>query len=113
MGVAAADLVREAENRGARFQIVGDRLTAHPADAFDERLIAAIGRYKNEVIAVLREREEGCATDAVLTAQHLLREARFPPTRSEDCAFHCGYVGEPCRRCGHPWNEHVGARPNA
>ena len=66
--VSARDLLAEAESSGARFRVVGDRLEATPKIS-DRDLHAAIGQRKDEIIALLRERDGGCATDAVLFAQ--------------------------------------------
>jgi hypothetical protein len=54
--VSARDLLAEAERRGARFRLVGNRLEASPAGAFDDSLIAAIGTLKGEIIAELCRR---------------------------------------------------------
>jgi hypothetical protein len=107
--VSARDLVAEAERRGARFRCVGDRLEARPASVFrdDAALDRAIGERKWEIIALLREREPTpCATDAVLSAQALLRQSRFPQ-EPPPCTYHCGQATETCRRCGASFAEHV------
>jgi|SRR5580698_8840483 hypothetical protein len=49
----------------------GDRLEATPRVG-DRALHAAIGRRKDEIMALLRERDSACATDAVLFAQALV-----------------------------------------
>jgi hypothetical protein len=103
--VSARALVAEAKRRGARFRVVGERLEATPASVFDAELDKAIVEQKAAIIALLRERGEGRATDATLFAQALLRQGRFPP-EPVPCAFHCGYPGENCRRCGAPFAEH-------
>jgi hypothetical protein len=100
--VSARDLVAEAERYGARFRVVGERLEATPANAFDAKLDRAIGEQKAEIIALLRGRG---ATDAALFAQALLRHGCFAP-ESAPCVYHCGHPVERCRRCGAPWSEH-------
>ncbi|MGB8910446.1 MAG: hypothetical protein WCC84_17010 [Candidatus Cybelea sp.] len=66
--VSARDVLAEAERRGARFRVVGDRLEATPRIG-DSSLHTAIGEWKSEIVALLREREPGaCATDVSLFA---------------------------------------------
>jgi hypothetical protein len=108
--VSARDLVDEAERRGARFRVVGDRLEATPANVFDTKLDCAIGEQKAQIIALLREREGGCATDAVVFAQALLRQGRFS-SEPAPCAYHCGRPHERCKRCGAPFVEHCACQP--
>jgi hypothetical protein len=103
--VSARDLVDEAEGRGARFRVVGDRLEATPASAFDAKIDQAIGEHKAEIVALLRERGGDRATDDALFVQALLRQGRFAPEPAP-CAYHCGYTHERCRRCGAPFAEH-------
>ena len=102
--VSAHELVDEAERRGARFRAGVGRLEATPASVFDARLDRAIAEQKAEIIALLHERG-ACATDAVLFAQALLRQGRFPPEPAP-CAYHCGHTRERCRRCRAAWREH-------
>jgi hypothetical protein len=103
--VSARSLLAEAERRGSRFRIIGDRLEAAPRLA-DRSLYAAIGEHKAEIVALLRERQlVSCATDAVLFAQALLRQGRFM-REPAPCAYHCGHAGERCRRCGAPLPGH-------
>jgi hypothetical protein len=104
--VSAASLLAEAERRGARFRVRGDRLQATPANVFDDDLDRAIGQRKAEIIALLREREPAaCATDAVLFAQTLLRKGHFA-RESAPCAYHCGQPEQLCRRCDATFLEH-------
>lgn len=103
--VSARELVEEAERRGGRFRVVGDRLEGTPATAFGLKLGRAISEQKAEIIALLRERD---TTGSALFAQALLRQGRFPP-EPPPCGFHCGRVGEHCRRCGASWAEHYPA----
>ncbi len=107
--VSARDVLAEAERRGARFRVVGERLEATPRIG-DRDLHDAIGRQKGEIIAFLRERDGGCATDAVLFAQTLLRQGRFSPEPAP-CVFYCGHPIERCRRCSAPFSEHNESRP--
>jgi hypothetical protein len=100
--VSASELVDEAERRGARFRVIGDRLEGTPATAFDAKLDRAIGEQKAEVIALLRERD---ATDSALFAQALLRQGQFARELAP-CDFHCGHADERCRRCRAPFAEH-------
>ncbi len=102
--VSARDVLVEAERQGARFRVVGDRLEATPKVG-NRALHDAIGRRKGEIIALLRERDSACATDAVLFAQALLRQGCFP-TEAAPCPYHCGYPHERCRRCGGRFAEH-------
>lgn len=100
MAVTARDLIAEAERRGARFEVIGDRLRAGPKYTIDAELYRAIGERKVEVIDELRRRGE-----AVVAAQRLLRLGQWPPVVGT-CAFHIGVPGAVCRRCGAPWFEH-------
>lgn len=106
--MSVRDLVAEAQRRGARFRVIGERLEATPASVFDAKLDQAIGEHKAEIVALLRERGEGRATDATLFAQALLRQGRFPHEPAP-CGFHCGDPGESCRHCCASWNEHYRA----
>jgi hypothetical protein len=103
--ITPAEILYQAERRGCRFAVVGGRLRATPKVG-DDALYGAIGANKDAIVALLREREAACATDAVSAAQRLLRHGRFPATRPEDCGFLCGYPGALCERCGTPWPEH-------
>lgn len=105
MGVTAQELIAEAERRGARFHVVGNRLEATPSALLDNDLSGAIGEHKADVIALLRERSSGCTTHAVLFAQALLRQGRFP-LKPAPCGYHCGYPQERCRCCGAAFSEH-------
>lgn len=103
--VSVRDLVAEAQRRGARFRVIGERLEATPASVFDAKLDQAIGEHKAEIVALLRDRGGGCATDAMLFTQALLRQGRFAPEPAP-CAYHCGYPNERCKRCSASWQEH-------
>lgn len=105
--VTANALVSEAESRGARFEIVGDRLEAKPARVFDSRLAREIGNRKGEIIAEIRKRKALLDAGTIAMTQRLLRECRFPP-QPAPCVYHCGHPGEGCRRCGATWDEHYG-----
>jgi len=106
--VTALDLIVEAERRGARFCVLGDRLEATPARVFDTALVTEIGKHKPEIVAVLLERSALTATDAVLAAQRLLREGLWPKVAPEDCRFFIGHGADAvCRRCGSSWDEHI------
>jgi hypothetical protein len=106
---AAADILAQAEKRGCHFTIDGGRLRATPKVG-DRALYDAIGVHKDAIVALLREREGRCATDAVLFAQALLRQGRFSP-ETPRCALHCGETQERCKRCGAPFDDHCTALP--
>lgn len=107
--LTARELLAEAERGGTRFRVVGDRLEATPKLA-DRDLYVAIGEHKAEIVALLRERDEGCATDAVLFAQALLRQGRFV-RETPPCAYHCADPHERCRRCGATFAAHLETTP--
>lgn len=88
--VSAREVLAEAERRGSRFRIVRDRLKATPR--IGRALHAAIGQHKAAIVVLLRERDRGCATHALLFAQALLRQGYFPPEPAP-CAYHCGRRG--------------------
>lgn len=54
--VSARQILAEAERRGAHFSIVGERLEATPASAFDPILKETIATHKAEILAELRRR---------------------------------------------------------
>lgn len=62
--VTARELIVEAERRGARFEVIGDRLRAMPKDAIDAELYRAIGTRKAEVVDELRRREQSTINPA-------------------------------------------------
>jgi hypothetical protein len=103
--VSPRDLIAEAQRRGARFRVIGERLEATPASVFDAELDRAIGEHKAAIVVLLRKGGEGCATEAALFAQSLLRQGRFA-TEAAPCAYHCGHPHERCRRCGVRLAEH-------
>jgi hypothetical protein len=105
MGLSAAEGLAEAERRGARFRVVGERLEATPK-LQDRALYDGIGRHKATIIVLLRARGGDCAADAVLYTQALLRQGRFP-LEPAPCAYHCGHARERCRRCGGSLGEHL------
>ena len=92
--VSAHDVLAEAEHRGARFRIVGDRLEATPRIG-DPVLRSAIGQSKAEIVALVRERDRRSAADAALFPQALLRQGRFAPEPAPG-SFHCGHPEECC-----------------
>jgi hypothetical protein len=116
MAVTARDLIAEAEGRGVRFEVVGERLRATPRSAIDAALYDAIGAHKAEVLRELRHRDVQVAPPPpsviVAEAAKLLRDCRWPPMLAV-CAFSVGHAGERCRRCGASWIEHYAPGDNA
>lgn len=71
--VTARELLDEAERRGARFKVLGDRLTAAPAHCLTPTLVLEIGRHKANVISEIHRRDV---------------EQRVPrPSSRQKCAF--------------------------
>lgn len=108
--VTASALVSQAERRGARFRVLGDRLEANPARVFDSRLAREIGNRKGEIIEEVRRRKAVLEAEAIAMTQRLLRECRFPPEPAP-CVYHCGHPGERCRRCCSAFAEHFAGGP--
>jgi hypothetical protein len=86
-----------------------DRIVARGGADAIEVLKPDLTAHRPEFVAVRREHGGTTATDAVLTAQRLLREGRWPETVPENCGFFIGRpdVDQVCRRCGSSWHEHT------
>jgi hypothetical protein len=105
--VTAAEVLDRAEQTGVTLERrEGGRLGYRGPAIAVVPLLSELAAHQAELLALLREREpEACATDAVLFAQALLRQGRFP-SESAPCVYHCGHTGERCKRCGASWVEH-------
>lgn len=110
--VSAREIIERVQRLGARFEIIGEKLRATPASAIDAKLRDEIGKYKGEVVSELLRRGQTAGrpkptpTGEVSEAARLLREGHWPPVLPV-CDFQIGQPGEPCRRCGASWAEHL------
>jgi hypothetical protein len=105
--VTAQEIIDRVREVGGNIELLPDRrrfALVHRSRIPDD--LAAIAKHHaGDVRALLTEFTVQTATDAVLTAQRLLREARFPPEPAP-CAYHCGHPRERCKRCGASFAEH-------
>ena len=105
----AADLVRHVHDAGANLRLGGPTgIELVRYRRIDAETIDAIRAHRDSVRAFLAEQDAATATDAVLAAQRLLREGRWPQIERDRCGFDIGYSGEDCKRCGASVAEHYG-----
>lgn len=106
--MTASEVLREVMDRHLRLSANGERLTVEGDLQAIEDLRSELLANKNELLAILREREPvPTATDAVLSAAALLRGGKWAP-EAAPCAFFIGTSIEPkCRRCGGTWAQHT------
>jgi len=96
----AAEIVRRVREAGAELRLGGPTgIELVRYRRLDDATLDSIQRHRDAIRAILEEQAAQTATDAVLAAQRLLRECRFPPEPAP-CNFHTGYTTEPCKRCG-------------
>jgi hypothetical protein len=104
--VTASEIVRQVRESGGDVGLLPDGRIALLRRSRIPDALAAIARgHVADLRAFVAETRPGTASDAVLTAQRLLREGRFLHQRAP-CAFHCGDADQSCERCGAPWDEH-------
>jgi hypothetical protein len=105
--VTAVEVLRRARETGLTVFVTGtDRIMVRGQVDAIEVLKCELAAHKPEIVALLREHAGTTATDAVLTAQRLLRDGRWPETAPEDCGFFIGHPNDAvCRRCGSSWHE--------
>jgi hypothetical protein len=105
--LTAVEVLRRARETGLTVFVRGtDRIVVRGHVDAIEVLKPELAAHKPEIVAILREHGGMTATDAVLTAQRLLRA--WPKTAPEDCRF---FIGRPtdavCKRCGSSQREHT------
>ena len=106
--MSAVAVLERARVLGVVLRPDGDALHYRGQRSAVVELLPELETHKSAIIAQLYEREAQCATDAVLYAQALLRQGRFP-SEPAPCAHHCGYPNERCKRCASSWDEHYPA----
>lgn len=103
--MTVTSLLVQAKILGVGLHLEGDYLRYRGRRSAIDKLLPTLRAEKLNLFAFLREREVvPTATDAVLAAQRLLRECRFPAT-APFCDF-LGGPGETCQRCGASCLEH-------
>jgi hypothetical protein len=108
--LTAAEVLRRASETGLTVSVRGyDHIVVRGRGHAIEALKAELAAHKPEIIAVLRLGGGRTASEAVLSAQRLLREGRWPKTAPKDCGFFIGRpdVDQVCRRCDSSWHEHT------
>jgi hypothetical protein len=94
--MTAQTVLDELRTSGFEVTVVkgGQRIAIHPRPP--EALARKVLAVKPALLALL----------AVLAAQQILRQGKWPKTNPSDCGFHIGRACEDCKRCGAPWLEH-------
>jgi hypothetical protein len=107
--LTAVEVLRRASETGLTVFVRGtDRIVVRGHVDAIEVLKCELAAHKPEIVALLREHAGTTATDAVLTAQRLLRDGRWPQTAPEDCRFFIGHPSDAvCKCCGSSWREHT------
>jgi hypothetical protein len=103
--VTAADVLDRARNLGVELRPEGQLLRYRGRrDALAE-LLPNLAALKPQIMEELRKHGTLLEAHAILCAQRLLRDCKFPP-EAAPCSFHCGHPSEGCKRCGAPLFEH-------
>lgn len=100
--VTAQDLVAEVERRGARLTLRGERLHASGASAIPQKLRAAIGEHKAEIVELLRGEIRASEWDIVPCQSFTVLIGT-----DEEVAAQRGC----CIRCGVPVESHGNPEP--
>jgi hypothetical protein len=107
--LTAVEVLRRASETGLTVFVRGtDHVVVRGHVDAIEILKYELAAHKPEIVALLREHGGTTATDAVLTAQRLLRDGWCPETSSEDCSFFTGHPTDAvCKCCNSSWLQHT------
>ena len=109
--MTASEIVRKVRESGGDVGLLPDGRVALLRRSRIPDALATIARDRvADLRALVAEMHAGTASDAVLSAQAILRQGRFP-REEPPCRYHTGLPRERCRRCGAPLAPHYEVRP--